>query len=199
MVLSPTSGAAGVSADDDDVARVAAPRASLADVYTQHWAFVWRVLRAHGVRESDLEDQLQEVFLTVHRKLPEFEARGRFTTWLFAIAANAARAYRRRAHVRRERATAEPPEAPGPDAAEPVTPSDDLIARHQARAALETILDAMPDEQRVVFVFFELDGMPADEIAALVGCPVNTVHSRLRLGRKYFAGALARLRARGAW
>lgn len=182
-----------VHRDGEETARTDAP--TLPDLYRQHWAFVWRALRAHGVRAADLEDQTHEVFLVVHRKLPEFEARSRVTTWLFGIAARVASDWRRRAHVRRERATAEPPERADAPSRQP----DEGLEERQARAALEWILDGMSDEQRVVFSLFELDAMPADEIAALVGCPVNTVYSRLRLARKHFERAAARLRARGAW
>ena len=41
-----------------------------AQVYAEHAPFVWRSLRRLGVREADLEDTCQEVFVTVHRKLP---------------------------------------------------------------------------------------------------------------------------------
>jgi hypothetical protein len=44
-------------------------------LFRAHAAFVWRVLRRHGVREADLEDVCQEVFMVVHRRLGEFEGR----------------------------------------------------------------------------------------------------------------------------
>jgi RNA polymerase sigma-70 factor (ECF subfamily) len=165
---------------------------NLRDIYEAHWSFVWRALRAHGVRDADLEDQTHEVFLVVHRKLAGFEGRSELTTWLWGIAERVASDWRRRAHVRREQITAAPPEP----SARPENAPDTLAAEAQARETLGWILDAMPDEQRVVFALFELDGVAADEIATLVGCPLNTVHSRLRLARRNFEKALARVRAR---
>lgn len=163
---------------------------SFREVYDTHWAFVWRALRASGVRHDDLEDQVHEVFLVVHRRLHEFSGRAAVTTWLWSIAARVASDFRRRAYVRREDLCDTMPElaAPGsgPDAA---------LEAAQARRDLDWILDSMPDEQRVVFVLFELDGLQGDAIAALVGVSVNTVYSRIRLGRKHFERSAARLRA----
>ncbi len=173
----------------------ATTRLTLKEVYDAHWEFVWRALRANGVREADLEDQTHEVFLVVQRKLPEFEGRARVTTWLFAIAARVASDWRRKAHVRRERPSTEAHD----DVASTESSGEDHVARRQARDALEWILDEMPAEQRVVFSLFELDGMSADEIAPLVDAPPNTVYSRLRLARRHFERSLARLRARGDW
>src|SRR5262249_7280220 len=145
---------------------------SLREVYEAHWQFVWRALRALGVREADLDDQAHEVFIVVHRKLGEFEGRSRLTTWLFGIAERVAGDSRRRGPARRERVTEHVPDqlADGHAGAAP----DAEVEQRQARAALEAILDGLPAEQRVVFVLFELDGLPADEIAALTDCPVNT-------------------------
>jgi len=176
-----------------DEARVEERRWTLREVYEAHWGFVWRALRAHGVREADLEDQTHEVFLVVHRKLDGFEGRSLLTTWLWGITERVASDWRRRAHIRREQITATPPEpAPTPENA-----PDAQAAEAQARETLAAIMDAMPAEQRVVFALFELDGLGADAIAALVGCSINTVHSRLRLARRHFEKSLARVRARG--
>jgi len=40
-------------------------------VYDEHFRFVWRSLRRLGVRDAEVSDVAQEVFLVVHRKLAE--------------------------------------------------------------------------------------------------------------------------------
>jgi len=50
------------------------------EVYRAHVAFVWRSLRRLGIREEDAADAAQEVFIVVHRKLPEFAGRSKLTT-----------------------------------------------------------------------------------------------------------------------
>jgi hypothetical protein len=68
--------------------------------------------------------------------------------------------------------------------------------RRQAAEILESILDALPIEQRAVFTLFELDGMSGEAIAELLDIPLGTVYSRLRLAREAFQRSVTRLRAR---
>src|ERR1044071_899212 len=66
-------------------------------LFREHCDFVWRVLRTLGVAPDALDDALQEVFLVVHRRLPEFEGRSALNTWIYAIAYRVAQSQRRRA------------------------------------------------------------------------------------------------------
>jgi RNA polymerase sigma-70 factor (ECF subfamily) len=72
------------------------------EVYQEHFRFVWRSLRRLGVRESDVADAVQDVFVVVHRKIADFEGRSKVTTWLFGICLRVARDRRRLAHVRHD-------------------------------------------------------------------------------------------------
>src|SRR6185369_9492878 len=79
-----------------------APVLDLATVYEAHFRYV---LRSLGIRDSQLEDALQDVFIVVQRRLPEFDGGAELRTWLYAIALRIARKYRDRA--RREPASLE--------------------------------------------------------------------------------------------
>jgi RNA polymerase sigma-70 factor (ECF subfamily) len=162
------------------------------EVYEEQFRFVWRTLRELGVQERDVADAVQDVFVVVYRKLPEFEGRSKLTTWLFAICMRVASDRRRLAHVRREVPDTEALDARVDDAAGPAQCAE----RRQQVALLERALEALPDEQRAVFVLFELKGEPCEEIAAALGAPLGTIYSRLRLGREAFRKALSRLNAR---
>jgi RNA polymerase sigma-70 factor (ECF subfamily) len=162
-------------------------------VYAAHGDFVWLSLQRLGVRTADLDDMLQEVFAVVHQRLHTYDRRASMKAWLFGIAIRVAAAHRRRAHVRREQPTDEVPEPR--DGGDSVTP-EEAAAASEARARLNAILDAMDLEKRAVFVMYEIDEVPADEIATILGIPFNTVHSRLRLARKQFQETLARFDAR---
>jgi len=162
-------------------------------LYDDHFGFVWRSMRRLGVREGDVADCVQEVFVVVHRKLHEFEGRSKMTSWLFGICMRVASDHRRSAVVRREIATDD--EA----LTSRVDPTADVAAdveRREKRALLEAILDEMPDEQRIVFALFELEAMSGNAIAELLDVPVGTVRSRLRLARETFHRAAARAAAR---
>ena len=168
------------------------PPADFRALYDAHFDFVWRSLRRLGVREPDVLDLAQKVFLTAYFKLPEFEGRSLVSTWLFGIAQRVASDYRRSAPVRREVATADAElEAAAGDHQDFSSESE---ARRLAHAA-EAILDKLPEPQRMVFVLFELEEMSGQDIATLLNVSVGTVRSRLRLAREAFRREVKRLSA----
>ena len=170
-------------------------RASALDVravHDRHADFVWRSLQRLGVREAELEDVLQEVFVVVHKRLASFDGSSQVTTWLYGICIRVAAAHRRRAWVRRE----QPTDDIGVDEGAPASERpDELLAARQARATLDRVLDRMDLEKRAVFVMAEIDELGSQEIAEAIGVPVGTVWSRLSAARKEFQAALARERA----
>ncbi|HEV8548903.1 MAG TPA: sigma-70 family RNA polymerase sigma factor [Polyangiaceae bacterium] len=157
-----------------------------ADVYREHADFVFRSLQHLGVRDADLEDLLQEVFVVVHRKLAGFDGRSRLSTWLFGICLRVASRHRRRAFFRFER----PGEAM-PERADPNTPEERVSELRRGRV-LEQALGRLSLEQRAVFVLFELEGRPCQEIAELVASPLGTVYSRLHHARREIGKALTK-------
>ncbi len=158
----------------------APPALAFADVYAAHSSFVWRSLRRLGVPSTDIEDASQETFVVIHRRLAEFQHRSSLKTWVFGICLRVASDWRKRAHLKRETAFDEAPVQR--------TQSGDLptaaIARRQARQKLDRALDALDEDKRAVFVLFELEQLPMQEVAETVGCPVQTAYARLYAARK---------------
>jgi RNA polymerase sigma-70 factor, ECF subfamily len=168
-------------------------------IYEANARLVWRVLGRLGVPERDLPDAVQDVFLVVHRKLPEFEPRAKLGTWIAGICRRVAADRRQLAHARREHPASEPENLTGEwGEGTFCTDADALVDQRRARALLESILEQMPETQRDVFALFELDGLSGDEIAAILDLPVGTVRSRLRLAREHFERSIAQVRARVA-
>src|SRR5262245_7511078 len=124
---------------------------SFPEVFRAHAPLVWRALRRLGVREADVEDQCQEVFVVVHRRLGEFEGRSRLGTWIYGICLRVASDYRRRAHVRREE--------PDGGVADERTSAPQLraIEQAQARDLLDAALAELDDDKRAVFVLYEIE------------------------------------------
>jgi RNA polymerase sigma-70 factor, ECF subfamily len=164
----------------------------LSTIHTEHADFVWLTLQRLGVRDADVEDLLQEVFVVVHRRLHTFDGSARMTTWLFGICVRVAAAYRRRAYFRREHPTADIPEQVMPEEASPETAAQ----AGEARARLYSILDSMDLEDRALFVMFEIDEVSCEQIAEMLGVPLGTVYSRLHAARQAFQKALTRFEAR---
>lgn len=163
---------------------------TLAEVYETQFDFVWRSARRLGVASLHVDDVVQEVFLVVHRRLAEFEARSSLRTWLFGITRRVVRDHRRSAR----RKPAEPLGSLEP--ADRTGAADAQLAQRQEARALHALLDELDDDKREVFVLAELEQMSGPEIAEALELNLNTVYARLRAARAAFEQAVARHQAR---
>lgn len=168
---------------------------AFAEVHRDHARFVWLALQRLGIWPRDLDDTFQEVFLVVHRRLHTFDGSSHMRSWLHGICVHVASDYRRRAHRRRETLTDDLPEPPSFQ--RELSP-EQQVALSQERQHLRRILDSMDLEKREVFVMFEIDGLPCNEIGECLGVPVGTVYSRIHAARQEFLRAVKRVGAAAA-
>jgi RNA polymerase sigma factor (sigma-70 family) len=130
-------------------------------------------------RRVDLvEEVLNDVMLAVWKGAASFDGRSRVSTWIFGIAYHKAL----KVLVRR-------PEEPVEDDGERPEPLDSeepesLAARRELAGVLGRALGALPPEQRAVVELAYYYGLPYQEIAEIVGCPVNTVKTRMFHARR---------------
>jgi RNA polymerase sigma-70 factor, ECF subfamily len=174
---------------DADVA--ASDRPTFRAVFDAEHGYVWNTLRRLGVREADLKDQCQEVFMVIHGLLPDYDPSRPLRPWLFGIAYRIALRHRSLARHRRE--AFEEVE----DRADAAPRADEQIEAAQRRALVLEAIDEIDLPKRAVFVMTEIDGATMPEIADALAIPLNTAYSRLRLARGEFAEAIQRIRARG--
>jgi RNA polymerase sigma-70 factor (ECF subfamily) len=175
-------------------ARARAGAGEVGAIFDAHGAYVARALRCLGVRDQELGDACQEVFLVVHRRVHELEGRAAMRTWLYAICVRKALSMRRDAARRRSREAGEPTEATEPRTEQ--TPEAELERTRKLAQALG-ILEEVAEDKRVVFVLYEVEQLPMSEVAEIVQCPLQTAYSRLYAARREIAEALRRLRAGG--
>lgn len=154
------------------------------------FAFVFRFV---GDREL-AEDLTQEVWLKLLRRPEGFDGRAKLTTWLFAVARNTCLDHLRR---QRRRVNESASGGDGLDALPDPGPEvlDQVAERELGRLVTEAV-DALPDEQREVFLLRERTPLSFQEIADALELPRDTVKSRMRYAleriRRYVLGALAR-------
>ena len=156
-------------------------------VHRDHGGFLWATLQRLGAHPADLDDVYQETLLVVHRRGRDYDRAAPLRPWLYGICVRVVAGWRRRAHRRREELHETVPE-PQERAQSP----EDHAAMQRSRAVLHAILDEMDLERRAVFVMYEIDEMPCDQIAEVVGTPVGTVYSRLHAARQEFQRIAAR-------
>jgi RNA polymerase sigma-70 factor (ECF subfamily) len=128
------------------------------------------------------EDLAQEVFVRLWQALPRYDGRAQLSTWIYAITRNAAvSALRAR---RRSLSLADPA----------VQAEVEKVAQHEPGgtddAQLRRRIEALPDKQRQAVTLYYLDERPVDEVAAMMGIPVNTAKTHLHRARANLAAAL---------
>ena len=135
---------------------------------------------------SEVEDVTQEAFIKAYRALDKFRGDSAFYTWLYRIAANAAKNYL----VARGRrpgadATIEDAEVFGDTELVSESGSPEAVAMGDELAeVVEAALQALPEELRAALTLRELEGLSYDDIAYVLGCPVGTVRSRIFRARE---------------
>ena len=131
--------------------------------------FIFRMLG----NAEDAHDVAQEVFVRVYQKLHTYRPGTKFSTWLFALARNAAID-----HLRwRARHPTEPiePETPAPA----VTGTAKEVEVHEIGNLIAAAVAELPEDQRTALVLAEYQGMSYTEIAAVMRCSEKSVESRV--------------------
>lgn len=161
------------------------------------YSFLLRSVRDPAVAE----DLFQETFLRVVQRSDQFTGQSRFTTWLYTIARNLTVDHARRMRHRRHASLDAPTHGEAGDSrllgdgiAGPDRGADRAAIQNQASETLRVALDALPDEQREVFLLRQIDGLAFAEIASILGIPENTAKSRMRYALERLQQALAEYR-----
>lgn len=184
----------GSVTDQDLVARLRIGDTAALEVLMERYAD--RVYRlAHGItgNAADTEEVVQDVFLTVFRKIHTFEGRSALGSWIYRVTTNAALIKRRGRHPEREVSLDSPLPAFLPDghragdqayltADWSQTPEADLLSK-ETREILHRAIANLPDEYRVVVVLRDVQGLSNEEVAEVVGESVACVKSRLHRAR----------------
>jgi RNA polymerase sigma-70 factor (ECF subfamily) len=137
---------------------------------------LWRCARALCRDDHEAEDLAQETFTEAWRSLGRFDESRRFSTWLYGIL----RHRFLKARQKRRPLTGGDEEAASQTARDASPP----FAAEQAEEArlIQAAVAALPEAHRVVIELRFFAGASLSEIAALVGCPLGTVKSRLHHG-----------------
>jgi RNA polymerase sigma-70 factor (ECF subfamily) len=159
-------------------------RRALEAVFTAHSPYLERVLWRVAGRSLDVEDLLQSTLMAAIEAFPRFRGEAQVRTWLARIAVRTAHdrlrsaAHRLRTHVPDLEALAD---HAGRNAE--LTTERDLDARRKLER-LEHHLSALGPKKRTAFVLHVFEGMPLEEVAALMGAGLAATKSRVFWARR---------------
>lgn len=151
--------------------------ASFREVFSRYAPYVLGLVRRLGVRDAEVEDVAQEVFIVVHRQLPHFEGRSSIKTWLCGITLRTVANHRRKVTRRREASMELGREQHA------AADQDTVLERRDDAATLQNALDRLSPKLREVFVLYEIEELPMADVARSLGCPRFTAYTRLHAAR----------------
>jgi len=154
-------------------------------------AFIYRYIG----RETEALDLAQETFVRVYATRRRYTFRGKFSTWLFAIAANLCRNHLRR---RRRRGESVPETSDMEDAevAESIQSRDDspdqAAIRSESISLIRAAIDKLPHDLKTVILLFQYQSLSYGEISSVLGCSVKAVEMKLYRARQLLRERLLR-------
>jgi RNA polymerase sigma-70 factor (ECF subfamily) len=142
------------------------------EVYRQHGTLLMRWTSRLAGPHAELDEAMQEVLFEVHRSLPRFRGEAKLTTWLYQLTRRVVARSRRRERVRRWLLGTSDADhdvessAPGPV---------ELVERRQRSALLYRALEGLSEKHRTAFLLFEMEQLPAEEIARIMKTRPGTI------------------------
>ncbi|MGE9269297.1 MAG: sigma-70 family RNA polymerase sigma factor [Verrucomicrobiales bacterium] len=160
------------------------------ELVTRHRGRIFAMIRQMVKNEADAWDLSQEAFIKAWKALPRFQAKARFSTWLYRIAHNTVYDWLRK---RRPEAGGELNDeifgAGQVDPSSMTTPKteqnpDEAMKSGELRGRIEMALAKLSADQRQAVVLKDVQGLAYKEIAEVMGCSIGTVMSRLHYARQ---------------
>ena len=136
---------------------------------------------------EDAEEVLQDVFVTVYRKIDGFEGKAKFSSWLYRITVNAA--FMKLRKRKQEQSVSLDDMLPHLHSKALVQKnafgahSDSLAMNNEIREALEGAINRLPEDYRAVFILRDIDGLSNKEVGEILDLSIPAVKSRLHRSR----------------
>lgn len=136
--------------------------------------------------QEDAEEILQDVFVTVFKKVDRFEGKSAFSSWLYRITVNTAFMKLRKRKQSQAVSLDEVGEAANENFSGKRSDTSDvnfISSRHELRAQLDAAIEKLPDEYKAIFILRDVDGLSNQEVGEILNLSVPAVKSRLHRSR----------------
>jgi RNA polymerase sigma-70 factor, ECF subfamily len=145
--------------------------------------------------ETDALDLAQETFARVYETRHRYAVRGKFSTWLFTIAANLCRNYLRWRQRRSEAGLGILDREESKEvewANESDDSPDEAAIRSESVSLVRAAIDKLPHDLKTVILLFEYESLSYAEIASVIGCSIKAVEMKLYRARQVLREKLTR-------
>ncbi len=160
------------------------------ELVIRHRGKIYAMIRNMVKNDADAWDLSQDVFIKAWQALPRFEARARFSTWLYRISHNVVYDWVRKRKVEsagelndeifdREKIDSSARTAPAF-----VESPDDALSNSELRVKIEAALAKLSVDHREAVILKDVQGLSYKEIADAMECSIGTVMSRLFYARQ---------------
>ena len=155
-------------------------------VYNLAYKILWN--------REDAEDVLQETFIRVLEKIGDFREESHLATWIYKIATNTA-LMKLRERRRKENKFSpldnfdEVEVIPSQLAVAPKNPFDELLAS-ESHEILEKAIARLPETYRGAFVLKDIEQLPTEDVAYILGIGQEALYSRLKRARMFLREAV---------
>jgi RNA polymerase sigma-70 factor, ECF subfamily len=166
----------------------AGDRDAIAELVTGQQRYVYSIAMSLLRDPAEAADLTQDAFIRLIRSIGSYRGETRFTTWLYRLVVNLGLDRLRR----RGRPLVRLDEEPDFDIAseDPADDAPGLVERREQAALVRAALDRLPEGQRLALTLHYFEDQRYEDIAVVMGVPLNTVKSHIRRGKERLAALL---------
>jgi len=146
---------------------------------------VYNLVHRYFGDRADAADTAQEAMIRIYQRVADFRGQSSFKTWLYRVVTNVCLdALRRR---KTDCLSLDETDEDGRPLWQLPSGTDDpeaAMEQSELRGLLTRLLATLAEDHRVIIVLRDIEGLPYEEIAVILGCTLGTVKSRLARARE---------------
>lgn len=167
----------------------AGDRDAIASIVSSQQRYVYSIAMSMMRNPSDAADLTQDAFIRLMRSIGTFRGETKFTTWLYRLVVNLSLDRLRRSG----QATIRLDDDPELDLAtsDQMVDAPSVAERREVASVVRRAVEQLPEGQRLALTLHYFEDMRYEDIADVMGVPLNTVKSHIRRGKERLSGMLA--------
>jgi RNA polymerase sigma-70 factor (ECF subfamily) len=160
----------------------AGDRAAMGQLIAEQQTYVYSIALSLLRRPEDAADLTQDAFLRLFQVIGSFRGETKFTTWLYRLVTNLGLDLLRRRGRSKEATLGDDETFDVPDL-DPLVDPAVLADRAETAAKVQAALNDLPTAYRLALTLYYFQELKYEEIASVLGLPLNTVKAHIRRGK----------------